>query len=70
MILFFIFIKADSKYMVLSLVLVSLISLRLIDYATTNKSELSIIDKIIKLISDISYEVYLVQYLLYIYFSM
>lgn len=62
MVLSFIFIKSDSKYMVLSLVLVSLISLRLIDYATTNKNELFIIDKIIKLVSDISYEVYLVQY--------
>ena len=44
------------------MVLITLISCRLIDYATINKSELTIIDKIVKMITDMSYEIYLVQY--------
>ena len=45
------------------MILVTLISTRIIDYGTLNTSDnLSVFDKIIKSLSSISYEVYLVQY--------
>lgn len=58
----FIFVKSTSNLFTISMILVTLISCRLIDYGTTNKSELNIFDKIVKRVSDISYEIYLVQY--------
>lgn len=58
----FIFVKSTSSLFTISMILVTLISCRLIDYGTTNKSELNIFDKIVKRVSDISYEIYLIQY--------
>lgn len=58
----FIFVKSTSNLFTISMLLVTLISCRLIDYGTTNKSELNIFDKIVKRVSDISYEIYLIQY--------
>lgn len=58
----FIFVKSTSNLFTISMILVTLISCRLIDYGTTNKSELNIFDKIVKRVSDISYEIYLIQY--------
>lgn len=58
----FIFVKSTSNVFTISMILVTLISCRLIDYGTTNKSELNIFDKIVKRVSDISYEIYLIQY--------
>ncbi len=59
----FILIDANSKYFVISMILVSLITCRLIDYSIINeKQNLTIFDKILKNITDISYEIYLVQY--------
>ena len=59
----FIFVKSTSNLFTISMILVTLISCRLIDYGTTNKSELNIFDKIVKRVSDISYEIYLSQYI-------
>lgn len=61
-IVLFISVKSTSNLFTISMVLITLISCRLIDYATINKSELTIIDKIVKMITDMSYEIYLVQY--------
>lgn len=58
----FIFVKSTSNLFTISMILVTLISCRLIDYGTTNKTELNIFDKIVKRVSDISYEIYLIQY--------
>lgn len=59
----FIFIDASSKYFAISMILVSLISCRLIDYGTIFvKKNLSIGERIIKAFSDMSYEIYLFQY--------
>lgn len=58
----FIFVKSTSNLFTISMILVTLISCRLIDYGTTNKTELNIFDKIVKKVSDISYEIYLIQY--------
>lgn len=58
----FIFVKSTSNLFTISMILVTLISCRLIDYGTANKSELNIFDKIVKRVSDISYEIYLIQY--------
>lgn len=56
-------ISDASKYLMISMVFVSIITLRLIDYGTIiAKEKLSIIDRIIKSLSSVSYEIYLVQY--------
>lgn len=58
-----IFIESTSKYFVLSMLLTTFITTRLISYGKeTSKKELSIVDKIIKSISNVSYEIYLIQY--------
>ena len=44
------------------MIITTLIGLRLIDYALLNEKELNLFDKIVKFISSISYEIYLVQY--------
>ncbi len=63
LILSFIFINVNSKYFIISMILSSIITLRLIDYGTLfNKSKLNIVDKIVKYLASISYEIYLVQY--------
>ena len=59
----FIFIDSSSKLFLVSMILVTLISTRIIDYGTLNTSDnLSVFDKIIKSLSSISYEIYLIQY--------
>lgn len=59
----FVFIDSKSIYFAISMIGVTLITCRLIDYGTIIvKDKLSIIDKIIKKLSSISYEVYLFQY--------
>ena len=58
----FIFIKSTSSIFAISMILISVIACRLIDYAILDKDDLTKFDKIIKSISDISYEIYLVQY--------
>lgn len=59
----FIFIDSSNRLFLVSMILVTLISTRIIDYSTLNTSNnLSVFDKIIKLLSSISYEIYLIQY--------
>ena len=61
--LLFIFISSTSKYFAISMILVSLITCRLIALSyINNKKLLNFKDRIIRFISNISYEVYLVQY--------
>ena len=61
-VLLFIFIDDKSKIFELSMILVSILGLRLIEYAKLDTSKLSSFDKIISFISKSSYEIYLVQY--------
>ena len=58
----FCLIDSNSKLFTFSMFLITLISCRLIDYAVLDKKELNIWDKVLKVISDLSYEIYLVQY--------
>ena len=59
----FIFVKANSKYFIYCMFLSSIFTMRLIDYGTVYvKEKLNIFNKIIKSLSSISYEIYLVQY--------
>lgn len=59
----FIFIDSSNRLFLVSMILVTLISTRIIDYGTLNTSNnLSVFDKVIKSLSSISYEVYLIQY--------
>ena len=59
----FILVDASSKYFEISMIITTIISLRLIDYGTIfEETKSSIFDKIIKFLSKISYEVYLIQY--------
>lgn len=59
----FIIIDSNSPYFALSMILVTIITGRIIAYATISlKEKLNVKDKVIKSLSDISYEVYLVQY--------
>ena len=61
-ILFFV-IDSNCKTYYIYMILVSIISCRLIEYATIEKNlELNVFDKVIKSSSNISYEIYLVQY--------
>ena len=56
-------IDASSNYFAISMIIVTLISSRLIDYATlVTNSKLTLFYKFIKFLSNISYEIYLVQY--------
>lgn len=62
-IVLFIFIKADSILFPYMMILVTLITCRMIEYGILeNKKKLTKLDKCIKWISSISYEIYLVQY--------
>ena len=62
-ILLMIFVNVKSTYLEVYMLLISLISLRLIDYGTVEKTKNNNLEnKIIKSISSISYEIYLVQY--------
>ena len=63
LILLFIFIDAKSIYFSASMIIVSLITCRLIDYTIiSSNKKLSIFDKVIKFLADKSYGIYLVQY--------
>lgn len=63
LILLFYFTKIDIKYFPISMVLTTLVTCRLIDYGVTFITDkLSIFDKIIKVFSSMSYEIYLWQY--------
>lgn len=62
MICFFIFIDAQSPYYAYSMILVTILTCRIIDYGMIETNGLSKIDKIIKSLSSISYEIYLFQY--------
>ena len=58
-----IFIDAKSELFQISMILVTLITCRLIDYGVLIvKSELNIFERFIKFVSGITYEIYLVQY--------
>lgn len=61
--LLFLFIGSDSIFLSYSMILVSFITCRMIDYGVSYSAwNHSILDKVISFISHISYEVYLVQY--------
>lgn len=60
--LMFILIANNSKYFVISMVLISILSIRLIQYSLVDVTELNKFDMFIKSLSSITYEVYLVQY--------
>ena len=57
-----IFITSTSKIFALSMILVTIISCRLIDYATLESEELNKFDNILKTFANFSYEIYLIQY--------
>ena len=62
-IIIFIYIDASHKYFALMMILTSLITCRLIDYGTINKGiDSNIFVKIINSLSNITYEIYLIQY--------
>ena len=59
----FILVDIESIYWQIGMVLTTIITCRLINYGTIEaKENFTIFDKIIKILSDISYEIYLVQY--------
>ena len=61
--LLIVFIDARSKYFGISMLLTTIIALGLINYSIkATKKELTLYDKIIKFVSNISYEIYLIQY--------
>ena len=63
LIVLFIFIDVSSSLFAVSMLITTIITMRLIEYGTVNtKEHLSIIDKIIRSISKVSYEIYLIQY--------
>ena len=56
-------IEASSNYFVISILIVTLISCRLIEYGSlVITDKLTVFDKFIKFLSSISYEIYLIQY--------
>ena len=68
LILSFIFVKSNSKYFALSIILVSIISCRLLDYGRIDTSNLNKVDNFFKSLTSICYEVYLFQYpIIYIF---
>lgn len=62
LVILFIFIDSKSVFFSIAMILVTIISGRLVDYATDNNEKSNRFDNFIKYISNISYEVYLVQY--------
>ena len=67
----FITIPSTSKYFAISMIISTFITLRLIEYGVVLfKKNVNISNKLIKFISDISYEVYLVQYPVIYLFSL
>lgn len=66
LLLLFIFIDSNSKYIYLSMILTTLFSIRIINYATSisdNWANTNIVNKVINYASNISYEIYLIQYI-------
>lgn len=62
-IILFIYIDSSNKYFAIIMIITSLITCRLIDYGTINKGlDENIFDKVIKSLSNITYEIYLIQY--------
>ena len=53
---------ASSKYFQIYMIASTIVTMRIINYAVLNQGELNIKDKFIKFFSDMSYEIYLVQY--------
>lgn len=62
MICFFILVDAKSSYYAYSMILVTILTCRLIDYGILQSKKISIVDKVIKSLASISYEIYLFQY--------
>ncbi len=53
---------ANSSYFQIYMIAATLVTMRLINYASLNQKELNAKDKIIKTLASITYEIYLVQY--------
>ena len=65
-----ILIPSDSSYFSITMLLVTLIGCRLIDYGTLYaKDKLNVFDKVIKSLASVSYEIYLVQYPVIFFFQ-
>lgn len=63
LIILFVFVDAQSSFFSIGMIISSLIACRLIDYGTLIvKNNLNKFEKTVKFFSDISYEIYLVQY--------
>lgn len=63
LLIMFIFVDANSVFFPFAMILTTLISCRLIDYSTISKDKIvSRFDKFISYFSNISYEIYLIQY--------
>lgn len=63
LILGFIFVTSSSKYFQIAMILTTIITCRIIDYGTLIiKERLTLLERVIKYIASISYEIYLVQY--------
>lgn len=62
LIIMFLTVDSTSKIFSICMILTSLITCRLIEYGMSINDEDNIFDKIIKSISSISYEIYLIQY--------
>lgn len=63
LIFLFIFVDAQSKYFILAMIASSVIACRLIAYSVLrDNKDLNILDKVVRYLSKISYEIYLVQY--------
>ncbi len=62
LVLMFLIIDSTSKLFPVCMILTSLITCRLIEYATVEYDGFNIFNKIIKSISSVSYEIYLIQY--------
>ena len=62
LIIMFIFIDAKSNYYQIGMILTTFVSTILINYSIYEDEKINIFDKIIKSLSSISYEIYLIQY--------
>ena len=62
LIIMYYFVDVDFCSFNISMILATLLSMRLIDYSTIKENGDNIFDKIIKSLSGVSYEIYLVQY--------
>jgi len=62
LIILFVFIDAKSNFLMISMLLTTIISCKLIIYSINVKNKKTIFDKVIDFLSNISYEIYLVQY--------